>query len=122
VETFATSVDNNDLKGVIAIEEEDMKSLYEFAKANGIDTQRYIPVGVTFFKSPTKEEPSTTVITVDAENLDQENVTMYIERNNPVPVTKFDLDTGINDFFKYCKRVSIAITRQDQLMGKELRG
>ena len=124
MEKFSASTHNDDLRGNIAIDEDDMKNIFDFAKDNGIDLEKYIPVGISFWKSPKDEEPLATVITIDAAKLNQgesfENLKLLIDRNDPVPVKKFDLDVGISEFFKYCSRVSICISRLGNLMDKEI--
>ncbi len=124
MERFSASAQHDNLKGQIAIDDQDLTNLYNFAKANAINTERYIPVGITFWKSPNDAEPMAQLITVDAEVMSQDesakNVAMFIEKNDPVPVRRFELNVGISEFFKYCDKVSMTVTRFDNLTGKEL--
>jgi len=124
MESFSASVQYEDLKGGVSIDEGDLKGLHDFAQSNGINTTQYFPVGVSFYIGE-NDFVNTTVITVDvvANNIpgDYENIKDFIEKNDPVPVVKFDIDKDINEFFKYTKRVSIVFERKELgLYGKNI--
>lgn len=124
MENFKAGVQYGDLKGGIAIDEADLNGFRDFAKENGIDTKRFFPVGMSFYLGE-HGFVSTTLITIDTVGNhipgDYENIKDFIDRNDPVPVVKFDIDKDINEFFKYTKRVSIAFERRDLgLYGKDI--
>ena len=124
MENFSASVQYGDLKGGVSIDEGDLKGLHDFASDNGIATEQYFPIGMSFYIGENRFV-STTVITVDvvANNIpgDYENIKDFIEQNNPVPVVKFDIDKDINEFFKYTKRVNILFERKGLgLYGKDI--
>lgn len=124
MENFSASVQYGDLKGGVSIDEGDLKGLHDFASDNGITTEQYFPIGMSFYIGENRFV-STTVITVDvvANNIpgDYENIKYFIEQNNRVPVVKFDIDKDINEFFKYTKRVNILFERKGLgLYGKDI--
>jgi hypothetical protein len=118
METLAASVQYNDIKGQVALDENDNSGIQELAKQNGIDIDTNFPIAF-YLHAWDSDKPSVSIITTATAHDGYDNVKDYIQNNDPIEVKKFTFELSYNDFFKYFKRVSIVGTPIDIAMGKE---
>lgn len=99
-------------------------NLSEFAKANGINTSQYFPIGIKIHLGE-NDFQSISIIAVDKNAIGlgttYENVKVYLEQNEEVDVKKINLpNVTLNDYLKLCKRFSIAASSIPELMNKTI--
>lgn len=107
------SVQYNDLIGTAAADEADRAGLIAFSKGKGIDTEKYFPVGVSFY-SGEHEFESVSVYAVEksvAGTFDE--VEQYAKQHGgKVPCVKFDANATIAELFQHFKRLKVVLTRK----------
>ena len=123
-EIFTSSTQYGDIKGDVTIDGMMGGNLSEFAKANGIDTNQYFPIGIDIYVGENKYQ-SISIIAVDKNEIGlgttYENVKVYLEENEEVDVKKINLPNAtLDDYFKLCKRFSISASSIPELMNKKI--
>lgn len=123
-EIFTSSTQYGDIKGNITIDGMMGGNLSEFAKANGINTSQYFPIGIEIYLGE-NDFQSISIIAVDKNAIGlgttYENVKVYLEQNEEVDVKKIDLPNAtLNDYLKLCKRFSIVASSIPELMNKTI--
>ena len=105
------SVQYGDMKGTVAADMGDHENFFHFAKANGVDTDRYFPIAVSFYSGGGDFE-SITIFAIDksvASSFDE--VEQYArEHEGKVPTSKFDTEAKIVDLLRHFKRFNCVMS------------
>ena len=108
-----------DLKGNVAIDGHTGTGLFEFAKQNGIDTEEYFPISIGVYKEGDFESVAIDAVKVASS---YDGLKEYLASNpGPLPVKRFRLDVGLNDYLNFIKRFSFVATFNEELIGQEIR-
>ena len=119
---FSTETQYNDLKGKISIDNGDTSNIFDLLTNNGINTNIYFPIGVTYYQGVSHSSLRITTIDKSNTNLsDYDSIKDYIDSQDVVPVKVFDIKISLEDFIKnYTKRFSFAMSNIEGFVGKEI--
>lgn len=123
-EVFTSSTQYGDLKGNITIDGFMGGNLHDFAKAYGINTSQYFPIGIDIYIGQNGHQNiSIVAIDVGAVGIGStyDNIKVYIESNDIIDVKKIDCPNAtLDDYLKVCKRFSITAAALPELMNKTM--
>lgn len=113
------SAQYNDLKGNVAIDGHEGPNLSEFARKHGIDTNKYLPIGISIFKAGDFEIVSICTVSFA---LNRNDLKQYIAQNSgPIPIKRFNLDgVTLNDYLESTKRFNFLAVVDEKLMGRDI--
>lgn len=123
-EIFSSATQYGDIKGDVTIDGTMGGNLHDFAKDNGINTDKYFPVGINIYLGDNGHQ-SISIIAIDVEQIGigstYDNIKDYMESNEEIDIKKFNLPNAtFEDYLRICKRFSIAATSIPELMNKKI--
>lgn len=121
-EIFKASVQYDDIRGEVALDNGDDKGLWNFLRDNEIDTDVYFPIGLNYYKG--SYAGTFRIITVNKTELgldNFDNIKEYIDSVDTIPVKIFKVEMPLDEYIeKYTKRFSIAMSNIE-LVGKKIK-
>lgn len=123
METFKASVQYGDYKGTAAADAHDSSTINDYMIKQGLMGKGDQIVGVKLWSGEVhghiQNKPvDVTVYLINSPGFDE--VRNAIDGTTPVLVREVRFEIGLEEFFGLFKRFEIAITRFDQLIGREL--
>ena len=119
--TLNANVQYDDLKGTVAIDNNDMNGLFEFAKKYGIDTKKYYLIGLNYTKEQSYEYISI-YATSKAHNYDDvEQLLSSLENDDFLEVVEFKINNiTLDDYLPFVKRLNFVVTSHQNLISKTI--
>lgn len=118
-EKAKASVQYDDMKGTVAADWIDSKSLDDFVQSQAIDIQNYIPIGISVYlgepRGPELDFAYVSIFAVDPIRIggDADSIRSYVESHqNILPCKKFKLEMPLTELLKFFKRFNIILNNR----------